>query len=200
MNTLLSRPIVVLDTETTGLQRDADARPWQLAAVLLDLDGQEAAVFDEDMRPDPFPDSRSVRECLAYLHVERSLIEAAPLAVEVIARFASWWVDLGRPMVTAFNASFDREMLARAGWREDYWDRCIMRAAWTIMDADPACPVRRWDNGELKYPTLAEAAAYFAAPVVEPQHRALSDVRTAAGVLLALQRRALARRLAREQG
>jgi DNA polymerase III epsilon subunit-like protein len=166
---------------------------------VLDLDGSEIDHFDADMLPDPFPDTPAVRDCLAYLGVERAQIDGAEPAAQVLARFTAWWEGHNRPLVSAFNAPFDRDMLKRAGWRQEtYWGRCVMRAAWTIMDADPGCPGHRWDNGDLKYPSLAEACAYYGVEQVQPAHRALSDARTAGRLAVEMQRRALARRAERQ--
>lgn len=35
--------LIVIDTETTGLAHEPDARPWQIAAVVLAPDGREIA-------------------------------------------------------------------------------------------------------------------------------------------------------------
>lgn len=196
---VLTRPVIVLDTETTGLPRDHAARPWQLAAVLLDLDGQEISSFESDMLPDPFPDTPPVREALRFLGVERSTIEAAPPSSVVLPKFARWWREAGHPRITSFNVEFDREMLLRADfdpWRSG-WTTCIMLAAHAVMQADESYPGHRWTDGSLKWPRLDEAARYFGVPIVEPAHRALSDARTAAGVLVAVQRLRLAMKAAR---
>lgn len=189
---LLSSRLVVLDTETTGLPRDRSSRVWELAAVLLDEDGVEVASFESVMLPDPFPDDREVREALKIGGVDRAMIESAPPAVKEIARFVDWLpVDVP---VTAFNIGFDRELLSRSGMPRLRWTTCIMMAAHRDMSLDPECPLHQWDSGEYKWPRLDEAAAYYGVAQQEPAHRAMADVRTSVGVLLELQRRALARR------
>lgn len=54
MSTLFRSPLIVLDTETTGLLTDPQATPWEIAAVALDERGQEVGTISLVGRPDPW--------------------------------------------------------------------------------------------------------------------------------------------------
>ena len=187
---LLRQPLLVLDTETSGLPRHRWARPLELALVALDQDGREVSVFESLIRPTELP--AEADQALQVNHLTREQVLAAPTADEVLERLNAWASKGGYHQwsVTSFNTAFDGPMIARL-WPDTWglpgmWTPCILLAAHRVMDADPACPGVRWDSGELKWPRLAEAAAYFGVEVCEPQHRALGDARTAAGIVLAL--------------
>lgn len=187
---LLKRPLLVLDTETSGLPRAPWSRVIEVAIVALDIDGVEVSSYECLVRPGELPGEAD--EALALTGISREALEMAPSAMSVATELAYW---LGSRKfndwtLTSFNVDFDRTMLRRdtawSRWTEAPWAACIMRAAHRVMGQDPACTLQRWDNGEMKWPKLSEAAAYFGVEVCEPQHRALGDARTAAGVIRAI--------------
>ena len=49
---LLSARLAVIDTETSGLDSDPDARPIELAAVLLDVGAYQALLEENDLLRD----------------------------------------------------------------------------------------------------------------------------------------------------
>lgn len=190
---LLRKPLLVLDTETSGMPRHPWARPIELAIVALDQDGEEVAAFETLIRPDELPSEAD--EALRINQLTREQVMAAPTFDVVDRRLNLWLSDhnLVQHQCTSFNTDFDGQMVARL-WPDTWglpglWAPCVMRACHRIMDRDPACTLKRWENGELKFPSLTEAALYFGVEVCEPQHRALGDARTAAELVRALARR-----------
>lgn len=167
--------IIVLDTETTGLMHTPEALPCELAAVALDADGREVSCFSSVIK---VPTPAWATPALGINRISRDEIEAAPSPLEVRAQFLEWWSKAPGAYVTSFNLPFDKGMLYRM-WPALVlpWGSCVMREAWRL-----GC-----DGG------LARVAAQLRVPVQEPQHRALADARTAAGVTVALRRRVLAR-------
>lgn len=190
---LLRQPLLVLDVETSGLPRHSWAQPIELALVAVNEDGSERAHFASLIRPDKLPPEAEV--ALAVNHLTREEVLAAPTFDDVDRALAHWCVEhqVGKWFVTSFNTGFDGPMVARL-WPDTWglpglWAPCIMLAAHRIMDRDAAYTGHRWENGELKWPKLEEAAAYLGVEVREPQHRALGDARTAAGIVRAIARR-----------
>lgn len=176
-------PLVVVDTETTGLPYNQDARPWEIAAVLLDLSGREVDRIEALGRPEIWrPEMARVVGLGGYSAAE--LLEQPPLA-DAIQRVLDW-IDAAirsGARLTAYNVPFDRGMLARVGIEvaQDRWAPCIMQRAGGLP--------------------LWSAAQVHGVPQQEPAHRALADARTAGLVAVALQRRALAEaERARSQG
>ena len=190
---LLRKPLLVLDTETSGLPRHPWARPIELAIVALDQDGVEVTHFTSLIRPVELP--LAADEALRASQLTRAEVMAAPLFDVVDRELGAWASEHGlvQWFVTSFNTDFDGPMMARL-WPDTWglpglWAPCVMRACHRIMDRDPDCALKRWENGELKWPSLAEAASYFGVEVCEPQHRALGDARTAAELVRALAKR-----------
>lgn len=190
---MLKRPLLILDTETSGLPKHRWSRVIEIAFVAIDIDGHEVSTFDTLVRPLDLPPEAD--EALALTGITREALEMAPSAMAVATEL-SYWMNSRRFndwTLTSFNTDFDRAMLSRdtawSRWSEPTWAACIMRAAHRIMDADASCPLQRWDNGELKWPKLSEAATYFGVEVCEPQHRALGDARTAAEIVKAIAQR-----------
>lgn len=165
---LFSTPIVVLDTETTGLLSDPDARPWEFGAVLLDRSGGEVGHIEVRGRPEIWrEDMRHVVEMGG--HSADALLCLPPF--ETVHRQIRMW--MGRALarkarITSYNIPFDRGILDRAGlvWPEDRWGP-------DVLDLAGGC-------------SLQVAAACRGIQRVQPAHRALSDARTAAEVLKAV--------------
>ena len=190
---LLRQPLLVLDVETSGLPRHPWARPIEIAVVALDLAGAEVGHFSSLIRADNLPPDAD--DALRVNHLTRAEVAAAPGEAEVHKALGEWSSGLGVHVwpVTSFNTGFDRPMIARH-WPDTWglpglWAPCVMLAAHRIMDSDVTYQGHRWDSGELKWPRLSEAAAYFNVEVCEPQHRALGDARTAAEIVRAIAQR-----------
>jgi len=193
---MFKSPILVIDTETSGFADRDWSRVIEVGAVLIGCDGSEVAAFESFVLPDILDERAD--GALAINHITREMLTDAPDAATVCARLDSWIVELGDPLVSdrfrpyasAFNVAFDRPMLARMGWAWDRWASCIMDRASEIMGAEGLLGDRR--NGRYRWPKLSAAAEFFEVPVVGDAHRALTDARTAAGVMCAIRRTSVA--------
>ncbi len=194
--TLLRRPICILDTETTGFPEQPWSRVVEVAAVILDADGSEGFAADFWARPE-IHDARAAGA--ERIHgLTREALADAPLAGDVVAtlnRVGVGGLLLTDTRCTAFNLAFDRPMLERMGFAPREWAPCIMLAAYDIMG--PAGALVDCDRGHPRYdeyrpwlwPSLASAADFFGVERRGDPHRALSDARLAAGVLVEMARR-----------
>ena len=157
-------PVVVVDVETTGLPSQDHAAVIEIGAVYLDGGRIERAVFSTLVCP-PSLDERADR-AMSINKIDREALKYAPGTAAAGRAFKSWVRMLGYPPMVAFNARFDREMMARAGILYRNWF-CLMQAASAHfkrrISLDRCC---------------AELAITRDAP-----HRALSDARDAAAVL-----------------
>ena len=189
---LFTRPLLVIDTETTGLLRDPDAQPWEIAAVLLDVDGQEVDRIEAIGRPALWRDDMARIVAMGGQDVAELL--AMPPLADGLPELLDWMSTAAgrgaRP--TAFNIAFDQPMLARIGLELPGWPwaPCIMERAKKPMSEAGVLPWFRKYN-DYKLPSLSEAASFYQVPQQQPAHRALADARTAGLIAVALQRRAI---------
>lgn len=178
---IFSQPLVVLDTETTGIfGRDEWAQVIELGAVALDEEGVEVGRFASFVQPTVL-DERA-NEALAVNHITPAMLEGAPDALMVGLRFVQFMGQYGARFVTAYNVAFDKQGAEQMGM-ELQWASCVMERAKADMR------VSRW----LK---LAKAAEHYGVPVVGEAHRAETDARTAAGVAVAIRRKEVETRAA----
>lgn len=196
MTPILRRPIAVLDTETTGFPEQPWSRVVEVAVVVLDVDGSEVFASSSLVRPE-IHDARAAGAERVH-GLTREALADAPLAGDVVAtlnRVGIAGTLLPAFPCTSFNLAFDRPMLERMGLEPREWAPCIMLAAYDIMgpagalrDADPRHPrydpYRRW-----LWPSLASAAEFFGCTRIGDPHRALSDARLAAAVLVEIAKR-----------
>lgn len=183
---LFTRPLLVIDTETTGFLDDPDCQPWEIGAVLLDVEGCEVSTFSAVGCPAVL--KPSMAKALSIGGISEDELRTAPPMVDVASAFIAWIPDVDAN-ATAFNVAFDKPMLSRLGIGYERWAPCVMERAKFIMGKAGALP---WFNryNDWKMPKLSEAAAFFGVPQQEPAHRALADARTAALIAAELQRRA----------
>ena len=191
---LLSARIAVIDTETSGLDTDPDARPIELAAVLLDVDGTQIAPFQSLMCPGNF-DPEKAAGALAVNKIDPAAVLRAPRPAEVIADFRLWLEQHECTRLAAFNVKFDREMIRRVGFDDPVsWAPCIMiRAGTPMARAGQLLPRKdgfymRVDGEDYRPPALWKAAQFFGVVPEGTAHRALTDATTAARILVALAR------------
>lgn len=162
--------LLVVDTETTGLPNDRDARVIELGAVLIRLDdGAEAKTFHSFVRPDVW--SPRAAGALRINGLTRDEVYAHGLPqTEAASAWEDWWRHyLGAPPVHAWNAPFDREMMRRMGWDPEptAWGPCLLGQA----------------TKRFGYRMRLEAAVEKLGLRLDPQpHRALGDARIAARV------------------
>jgi len=176
MAALFSRPLLVIDTETTGLPRHKHAQVIEIGAVLLSCSGHEIASCGALVRcPLPLPPE-------ADYAMKVNQINPAHIAEAGDAMMSSrlLWAIVKEidPMVTAYNVGFDRPMLVKSGIRfgaAERWGPCIMLTAKRAM-------------GVSKWPKLSAAAEHYGVTVEGQAHRAITDARTAAGVAIAIAR------------
>lgn len=171
---LLSAPLVVLDTETTGFPSKDWSRVIELGAVLLDVDGKEVSSWSSLVKPDVLDERAD--GALAVNHITREMLDGHPDTGSAAMSFLAWLSSHGLPKVTAFNVGFDRPMLEKMGLQVE-WGPCVMLAAHKVM-------------GSYNWPKLSAAAEHFNVPVEGDAHRALTDARTAARIVVAIQSKA----------
>lgn len=95
--------VVVLDFETTGLSPDGGDRTIEVGAVLVQ-DNRITDRFQSLMNP-----GKRVNSFIEqYTGITNDMLKTAPLAAEVMERFAAF---IGRHHLVAHNASFDRRFL-----------------------------------------------------------------------------------------
>ncbi len=161
---------VVLDTETTGLRRQAEI--VQIAIV----DSQNNVLIDTLVKPV----HRIPRDVIAIHGITNERVASAPAWAEVTRQVEA--VLRGRDVVV-YNAKFDRRMmhqsaetarLAKTDWKTfSQW--------WCAMEAfAEACGAYRWQK-------LATAARYYGIPVVNT-HTALDDARLTLAMVQAMAR------------
>lgn len=193
--TILRRPIVVLDTETTGFPEQPWSRVVEVAAVALDVNGNETAHLSELVRPEIHDHRAAGAERIHGL--TREVLAGADLAGNVAARLAGFMDGLA---CTSFNLAFDRPMLERMGVERAnvMWAPCIMLKAMEVMGpagvllpANKSHP-RYVPGRDWLWPSLVDTAGFFGVQRIGDPHRALSDARLAAGVLVEIAKRSAA--------
>lgn len=190
---LLPAPIVVIDTETTGFVSDLRSCVVDVGAILVDRDGREVSTFSSLVRPTSWGDWCDGAAAVHGLALEQ--LADAPEPAEVADSLSGWLNTWGVSRVTSFSVVFDSEMLQRMGCFP-CWTTCIQQQAATPMaragllepPGNHGAPV--WVDGvEYRPPRLTAACNFFDVEPVAPAHRALSDAKTAARVLVAMARR-----------
>jgi DNA polymerase III epsilon subunit-like protein len=122
--------IVVLDTETSGLPDDPNARVVEIAAALFDTaDTTPLATFTSLICPDVLTDEgRAVIEKVSHIPFEE--LDAAPTPAEVWAAFQQF-LGTAAPFkhITAYNREFDQHMIEHTLPEEAKdlpWGPCVM--------------------------------------------------------------------------
>lgn len=168
---------VVLDTETTGLPSSKYAQPVSIGAVAVDtMTGVTVSEYYTLVRPTvihfkEYMDSFRIHGIDLY-----SLQEDGQYNADAIDEFREWWIEMAekRPMLYAFNVSFDSVMLKRMGFDpKGYWGPCLMQTA------------ARYLNRPSGRVSLDRAAKAVGAARMSKEHNALEDARLAATVAFA---------------
>jgi DNA polymerase III epsilon subunit-like protein len=174
---LFSSPIIVWDTETTGLPRDSWAAVVDLGAVLVSQEGEIIGEFECLVLPEVLDERADF--ALSISGITPELLRAEGLTAQAaLERVDLWMAGLPQEMTfhTSFNIAFDKPMMRRMGLEYPAWASCIMLKAQAAMNAG-------------KWPKLKEAAPFFGVTQEEPAHRALADAKTAAKIMVEIQRR-----------
>jgi len=169
----------VLDTETTGLLKDPDARVIEIGVARFE-DGVCVRRFQSLVRPDLLTDAGAA-VAWKVSQIARADIEAAPLPEDV-------WAAMGNILdnvpVVAWNLPFDQAMVQRSFFCDDRieamiqrrllppsWQECAMRR----FSEAYAAYGQRWPNGEARWFRLSDAAALMDLEWTGEAHRADAD-------------------------
>jgi len=172
-------PFAVLDTETTGLLKDPDARVIEIGVARFE-DGVCVRRFQSLVRPDLLTEE-GAEVAWRVSQIARADIETAPLPEDV-------WEAMGdlldNVLVVAWNLPFDQAMVQRSFFSEGRLETMIQRRL--LPPSWKACAMRRfseayaaygtrWPNGEARWFRLSDAAALMGLEWTGDAHRADAD-------------------------
>jgi len=169
-----------VDVETTGI-KSYSSYIVEAAAVAADENLVEIDSFHSMANPGEEALALASPEALEVNRLSLDEIRRAPAAAEAAAAFRAYLDQYPGAEIHAFNNDFDLWFLAREPWKipSKRWGECVMLASLKVMEK--AGVLKRFPDGQPKWPSLQEAAKYFGIPM-EPTHRALDDARVAARV------------------
>lgn len=169
--TLFTSRFCVVDTETTGLLQDW-SRVVELAGVILDVDGSEVSAFESLVIPDILDERAKEGLAINQLTPSQIYMFGHPTPI-VAAAFVNWLQVFSCTQVTAFNTSFDQPHMERMGL-DLQWAPCLMKRAAKAM-------------GRKNRVSLAHATKTYGVTFQGDAHRALTDARAAADLVVAIQ-------------
>jgi DNA polymerase III subunit epsilon len=163
-----SRP-VFLDTETTGLDRNAEI----VEISVVDIDG--SVLFESLVRPlRPIPP-----ETTRIHHITNEMVQKAPTWVSIWPNLRP--VLVGRP-IAIYNEEFDIRMmkqthgLYKLAWRETFKTHCIMQLYARFRG--------EWDPRRMGYKLHSlDAAGKMSQISIPNSHRASDDTKLARALL-----------------
>lgn len=169
--------LIVLDTETTGLDPD-DARIIELAAVRLEMDGEELKETGSMDRFIRLPVLQTLPERIVELtHITDAMLEAEGVDQDEAAdEFIRLIVCVNsKPLLAAYNAQFDLCFLRR------------LLAGKGKLDADFLDVLTVYKDRRAYPHKLTNAIdAYSLGEKVQNSHRAIDDVRATVEVMKAM--------------
>jgi DNA polymerase III epsilon subunit-like protein len=173
-----------IDLETTGLP-PYNAHVVEVAAVAIGEGGTEIGHFATFVNPGSAALLGADPKAMAVHGIPVPDIESAPPTEQVARDLAAFLETHAGTRLHAFNNQFEAGILTCPPWAVEpaRWGECVMLAAMRVIGAAGA--LRRRTTGDLKWPTLDEAASFFGVPRMV-RHRALDDARTTARVHRAL--------------
>ncbi|MBM75351.1 MAG: hypothetical protein CMK59_08110 [Proteobacteria bacterium] len=175
-------PIVVIDTETTGVTFAAEL--IELAAVCLDEWGNLRSSFSTLVHPTKTITNRA-REALNVNNITEDELAFAPSPSICREQFSSWYNSIpyriAPPRTLAYNVQFDKRMLDQLGVQLN-WGRCLKTLTHKITK--DAGVIFYGPSGKAKPPNLKEACSFFEIPYPENAHRALADTEVTAQIAL----------------
>lgn len=169
---------IFLDVETTGVKSYA-SHVIEVAAVVTDESLMIVSEFRSLANPGEEAIAQASPEALEVNKISIDEIRGAPPSAEAAKALGAFLGRWPQAQYHAFNNDFDLWFLARTPWSlpSRTWGECVMRAAQKIMD-EAGC-LKKFPDGNTKWPNLQEAAKYFKIPMLQT-HRALDDARMAA--------------------
>lgn len=203
--TLFRHPIIVLDTETAGLPEQPGAKPIEVAAVVLGTDGRIVEEYSSLVRSYDTPEPPSYANfALQLTGIKWEEVLAAPTVETVLAELEALAARHNTRFVAAFNRDFDRLMMGRLGWKDEWkWCRCIMlramiphmRDAGKLWASNPRHPQYNPDLPYL-FPPLSpngkgkmSVTEFFGLEIEGDAHRALADAKVSARVMVEIVKR-----------
>lgn len=173
-NRTLHEGLVILDTETTGL--DSSAEIIQIA--LVNMDGE--CLFSSYVRPTTPIDEDD--EAFFINNISQAMVENAPAFPAIHPELVK---HLSGKTVLAYNADFDRRMLEQDCQRHKLPIPSVCR--WScLLNAFSAYRDEYTRGGKLKRHSLTNACAYMGIPA--PDHTATGDASAILSLLKSLVR------------
>ena len=174
------QPIVVTDVETTG-KRTPAARVIEVAAVVLDSTLKEIDLFHTLTNPGEEALRFAAPEALRKNGITLEEIRSGIPIAEAGPQLRTFLQKYPGASMHAFNNEFDQWFLERDPWNVPVksWGECIMLASMELMERAGVLETVR--GGKTKWPSLEQAAKFFAVPRDE-SHRAIPDTRVAAKI------------------
>ncbi|MHB9144676.1 MAG: 3'-5' exonuclease [Symbiobacteriia bacterium] len=159
---LLGRPVVVLDTETTGLD-PAQCRVIELAALRFNAEGQEDGQINAVLR---LPEGVTMEPKITEITgITPEMAAAGEDRGNVLFRFNGLLAE--NPVLIAHNAPFDAAFV----------DAEMVRQGWGTLDLDFLDTVSLARLVNLPYPhKLADVAKRLSIPFDGAAHRAMNDL------------------------
>lgn len=203
--------MVVLDTETTGLETPPIEAVVEIGAVVM-IDGKVLNSFQVLIRPDDrYLDKARVAICANISGITLAMMKDGVPTDEAGEQFASWLAECGQNLpIHAYNNSFDKRFMcgvginmnarmAARGCAIPEWGECIQRAS--------ALEAKRMGFGEVRNTVmsgrgdqrtnlirLVDACAMMKIPEAGKAHRADVDAMNAALLYTEILKRREARR------
>lgn len=178
---------IFLDVETTGL-KSYNSHVIEASAVVVDPGFKEVDRFHSLANPGEEALAQASPEAFEVNQIALDEVRKAPTIIDVAANLRKFLERFPQTQYHAYNNDFDLWFLARSPWSiaSRNWGECIMLATQKIMEE--AGTLKKFPDGNPKWPSLQEAAKFFGIPM-EQTHRALDDARMAALIYREILRR-----------
>ena len=173
--------VVVIDVETTSLERTLEDGVVHIGATEIDTDLMDTTGDSYQNVCKPVFDRTLIEDAWIFEHGELTIdqVMEGPFHSVVAAEFEKW---LNGRQWTAYNLAFEEKFLCDNPWNLPRSNlECIMLAA------TPVCRIPGYDGDTYKWPKLKEAwRVLIGEPYPSVWHSALQDASAAAMILLKL--------------